>query len=338
MVVIYAFDEITNRYVPVSKGKKGIKYNSGCCNGKVIFCKGEKIVPYFRHIDEKSSCSGGINNEGETRLHKEAKKIIFEKLNENKTLTFEKKCNRCDYSTHQINLKNGKCIEEHTFNFNGDKKIADVACVDGENISYIVEIKHTHGTKEGTRPEPWCEFKAEAVVINNSFICLRDYLCQKCIDKEKQEIDDNIERKKVDEKKMKDERLANQHARAERERIKEYYKKKEEKEKQEKAELLIENKKKVEEERQKKWNDEAPIREAEKQKEQEKNEKIKKINDEAHLRVLEQIQLQKDIIEFYGNQRGEILSQYMTRKDYENNKEWLVRARQKEKKDEYGKE
>lgn len=347
--MICAFDKITGRYVPVSKGKKGVKYNSGCCDGDLIFCKGEKNIPYFRHIDDKSTCNGGFNNQGETRLHKEAKKIVAEKLNENKTLTFEKKCNRCDYFTYQINLENAKCIEEYSFNFNGNKKIADVACVDGENISYIIEIKHTHGTKEEDRPEPWCEFKAEAIVIDNSFICLRDYLCQKCIDKEKQEIDDMIERKKAEykrqeireknererqEKELKRQREIEENERKRQEYIEferqekikrrivaeEYYKKKEEREK---------------EELKKKWDDEAPIREAEEkkriEKEKHERERIKKINDEAHLRVLEQIQLEKDIIEVFGEKRAKIMVGYMTRHDVEYHRELFKRCDAKKK-------
>jgi hypothetical protein len=358
--MIYAFDKITNRYVPVSKGVKGIKYNSGCCNGEVIFCKGSKVSPYFRHIDEKSTCNGGINNEGESRIHKEAKNIITDMINRNKEIKFTKQCNMClDDHSAKYKVENGKIIQEYSFDFNGSKKIADIACVDGENINFVIEIKNTHATKEEDRFGDWCEFSAEEILTNPRYtinqidiipVCLRYYICINCKFRiEEEEMEQIIYelrcKKRIEEEKEKEIECKKQQEQKDKKKqeIDKYYKDKKEKELKQK-ELDLKQK---EEERNKKWNDEAPIREAEKQKQIEKrlkeeknqNERIKKINDEAHLRELERIQLQKDIIELWGEHNADMIA-YIEPNDVvwkrNFNKQCEETKKRNNKKDEYG--
>ena len=299
---MFAFDKITNKYVSIHNAKKGVRYNSGCCNGDLIFCKGNVNVPHFRHYDENSNCDGNIGSTGESRLHKEAKDIITTILNENKELKFYKQCNMCfeeDLVTYAVN--NGNIIQEYSFDFNGSKKIADIACVDGSNINFIIEIKNTHATKEEDRCGKWCEFSAEKIVMTN-FIpeiltCLRYYICYNCKLKIEEEEEEELQfkQRQIDIKKRYEEKQLIKQAKLEYENIKKQQQEEEQKiimkEQQRirdeefwKNELIRKNKKEEDDLKQKIRIDEY-------------DKKIKELNDKRE-------QLQKDIIELWGEENA----------------------------------
>jgi hypothetical protein len=79
---------------------------------------------------------------------------------------------------------------EHRFEYDG-LKIADVAYIDNGDIVCIFEICNTHKTCRENRPEPWFEIDAVTLIqcvnlsTNKNIIinCIRNELCEKCIEK-----------------------------------------------------------------------------------------------------------------------------------------------------------
>jgi hypothetical protein len=96
-------------------------------------------------------------------LHLLAKERLFDHLNAGGLINVDVACRRCNeaYISEQLSLQLGEEVkQEHRHN---SDCIADVAIV-GPDRMVALEVLASSRTKSGTRPEPWFEFKANAVL------------------------------------------------------------------------------------------------------------------------------------------------------------------------------
>lgn len=133
------------------------------CRGTLILCWGDIRKPYWRHKSENGTgCAGG----GESAVHKLAKKLLIDYLNQGNTVVVENVCERCDRSTRDEISKTSKSISSFVEEFRYEQQdlfVFDIAGLDiGNNPIYVIEIEHTHETNRSpeTFALPWVEFEA----------------------------------------------------------------------------------------------------------------------------------------------------------------------------------
>jgi len=192
-----AINKMTKLYeYPTIASKKNI-YECPDCQKDVIFKKGNINRPHFCHYKSDSPCNR-YDKPNESQIHKDAKDIIFNLLDTKTPLRIQNKCLKCKTQcSKNIKYSNtSKPILEYAFEFNGTQKIADVVLIDGENLTFIIEICNTHKTKETDRPEPWYEIDATNLITNmnegmsyNSkgrmlIKCMREIKCGICHNKD----------------------------------------------------------------------------------------------------------------------------------------------------------
>ena len=199
-----AINKSTKKYMRPDEADKKEKFLCIGCKKDVILRSGKIRIKHFAHRKENSKCNF-FDKPSESEIHKNAKLLLKYILEKKIDLTIHRKCDRCNkidtYEIPKITDKSKICLE-YVFDYNG-KKIADVAYIDDNKISYIFEICHTHKTQSENRPEPWFEFDATKIIeiINSSAIqsiildCIRtncnneecntEYINNKCINEEK---------------------------------------------------------------------------------------------------------------------------------------------------------
>lgn len=173
----------TGELVHIAHANKNEDYMCPDCKSPILFCKGDKVTPYFRHKAD-SSCDRYNHMTPDLTTHLKAQLLLKETLESN-SLKILKCCSECsDYSRINIDKKSYSTVSvEKTFLYNDSIKYADVACVnDSGNIVYIFEIFNTHKTDEINRPEPWFELDAKDVLAVNSqtYRCIRSHVCDFC--------------------------------------------------------------------------------------------------------------------------------------------------------------
>jgi hypothetical protein len=207
-----ALNKLTKSYEHPSVATKKNNYICPSCNNDVIFKNGKINKPHFSHYASINPCTYYTHN-GESQIHIDAKFLLKSLLDSQKYMTIYNICCCCKKRNNDTknNAKHFMCIindyftdtscvvVEYKFKFNDTCKIADVALIDNNNITYIFEICNTHKTKDDDRPEPWIEIDAKNLVekfnlgtlIDKNGIIhidnIRNFTCDKCIEYEKAE-------------------------------------------------------------------------------------------------------------------------------------------------------
>ena len=185
------------QYVSPIHANKQDTFICPTCNKDLVFCKGRIRIPYFRHVASDNPCNH-YNHPGESELHKDAKNRMKELLLQRLTLTFLRICKTCkkneEYVLDAAELLESSIVSlEHSFNYLGKRKQADVAIVNGPDDDYPIsfEICNTHSTSEEERPEPWFEIDALTLInltnlesFHRCIPCSRTLeMCDECMDK-----------------------------------------------------------------------------------------------------------------------------------------------------------
>lgn len=184
-----AINKLTCEYVYPKIANKKDEYICPECSKDLILVQGEVRVHHFRHkVDSIKPCPH-YSKPTESQIHKDAK-TLMKTLLENKThIQFIRECVSCKISA-EINLPEiteGSIItSEHSFNYDDELRIADVAHMLNGEIKGIYEICHTHKTCSENRPEPWVEIDAISLLTlvntntNNEPLIINCIRCEKC--------------------------------------------------------------------------------------------------------------------------------------------------------------
>lgn len=190
------------------EASKDKKYSCPDCTRKIKFCKGEKNVPYFSHYKSTNPCNF-FEKPSESEKHSNAKNLLRDRLLQRDPLLFYSECKRCDEKiNHPISYsEHSTPVLEYQFVFNGKKRVADVVLLNGNEIEIVFEIYSTHKTNANDRPEPWYEIKADDMLTLSKihgkyeYKCIRNSVCQECIDKQNEEIERLVKEKELYTKK-----------------------------------------------------------------------------------------------------------------------------------------
>lgn len=186
-----AINKLTGNYVYPKIANKEDSYKCPDCNKDLVFCNGQVRNPYFRHKKEVSSGCTRYTNPGESVIHKEAKNLLKLILEKQRQICFIKRCRDCRKSCiRNVFVQAHSSVQlEYGFTYGGSRRIADVACINGEHISFLVEICYTHRTCDKYRPEPWFEVDARSFIelVNSDYgdtlriPCIRGFTCNECL-------------------------------------------------------------------------------------------------------------------------------------------------------------
>lgn len=219
MIKFGALEKDTRSYTLPSDAKKDKSYICIDCPAKVIPKQGEIRKHHFAHFS-KTTCSF-FERHSESQTHKEAKYKLASILKNKKPVIIFWSCGSrlrnkdgsvCGLGTGGMECEiqyeeNDEVVVEYRDKNN--KYVADIAIVNKEKcedkVKYIFEIKYTHKVdiSENTRPEPWFEIDAQAVLDTEedkkdngySFMCIRNtYRCYTCVALEDKTVVDKIER------------------------------------------------------------------------------------------------------------------------------------------------
>jgi hypothetical protein len=154
------------------------------CGEKVILKRGEIRRPHFAHYFNNSIPCTYYSNPNESQIHKDAKHKLALFLRQQQGINILWECphkdkrNRGGSSTRYENhICTGEGSTQVTYQSEdrveveyrdpAGRFVADVAVLNGKMVKYIFELKHTHSTVEGTRPEPWFEIKAVDLICKD---------------------------------------------------------------------------------------------------------------------------------------------------------------------------
>lgn len=206
-----AVNKNTRKYTfPIHATKRDI-YCCPSCNNDIIFKKGKIKTPHFAHKAHSTCCY--YSNPGESEIHKEGKRLMKKLLDNKENILVYRKCKCCggieevfhilkqDYTNEII------CHLEFCFDYNKNKRWADVALLNGDYVKFIFEICNTHKTSEERQTNyEWCEIDA-ATFINETMTqenlnedneieikCIRDIKCKECLYWEKECLERDKER------------------------------------------------------------------------------------------------------------------------------------------------
>lgn len=139
------------------------EYRCVSCSQPVMLKAGAIRRPHFAHFPTPEPCTY-FEHPSESQIHKTAKLAIASALNNGANVVVSCKTICTHDSIVDISKPAGGQVRvEHAI---GKGCTADVALLtpDG-NLSALLEIRHTHATLAGTRPEPWYEFNARDVLL-----------------------------------------------------------------------------------------------------------------------------------------------------------------------------
>ena len=189
LIRLGAINKITGQYTTPSHANKQDEFICIDCGNDVIIRQGKIRIHHFAHCKKDIKCNF-YSSPNESQIHKNAK-ILLKYILEKKQLTIKSKCNKCnkidECDIPEIS-ESSSIIVEYRFDYNG-VKIADIAYIEDNEISYIFEIYNTHKTKKENRPEPWFELDAKNIIksYNNYDLqkiqlqCIRNKTCDDCI-------------------------------------------------------------------------------------------------------------------------------------------------------------
>ena len=201
-----AVNKNTKEYTfPIHATKRDI-YCCPSCNNDIVFKKGKIKTPHFAHKAHSTCCY--YSNPGESEIHKEGKRLMKKLLDNKENILVYRKCKCCgeieevfnilkqDYTNEMI------CRLEFCFDYNENKRWADVALLNGDDVKFIFEICNTHKTSEERQTNyEWCEIDA-STFINETMTqenlnedneieikCIRDIKCKKCLEWDKERLE-----------------------------------------------------------------------------------------------------------------------------------------------------
>ena len=190
-----AINKKTREYVYPKVANKKDEYVCPDCNKDLTLCKGDIIIPYFRHkIDSINPCQH-YSNPTESQIHKDAKILLKNLLEKKVPISFTRECCSCkkmeEFEIPEI-TETSTIRMEYGFQYNGSLQIADVAYLDNDEIFTLFEIFYTHKTCSEKRPEPWFEIDAEKLIrlANDDSLttlqipCIRCEKCDECTERE----------------------------------------------------------------------------------------------------------------------------------------------------------
>lgn len=194
LIHLGAINKNTNTYVLPSFGNKKDEYVCPDCNQDLILCQGQIISHHFRHFSDKYNDCIRYNTPTESQIHKDAKILVQQSLQQKKVIINRHCCSCTHIDEFEIpSLSDTSSINiEYSFEYENERKIADIAYIDNGDIIGIFEIYNTHKTDDACRPEPWFEFQANDVLNSISipsddivrFNCIRKEKCDECVEKD----------------------------------------------------------------------------------------------------------------------------------------------------------
>lgn len=192
-----ARDKKTGYYVLPEHASKNDNYTCPVCKDDLNYRAGKVNKKHFAH-KSRSNCSYFDGNPKESDIHKAAKALLTQMLNERKNIQINRRCEDCNQNTKIFHISDDtytdgmNAVEEEPFKHDSKNKRADVALKDGNKNIWIFEIKHTHRTQEINRPDNmWSEIDASKFLMdtvsgNNiksdeiAIQCERCILCKSC--------------------------------------------------------------------------------------------------------------------------------------------------------------
>lgn len=138
---------------------------------------------------------------GMTVDHRTAQCNLHAFLREGSTIKVSHTCKCCQTTrlVSSVQLKSGQCARmEHKFQHNETTRWADIAIVEGDRMSYIIEVKHTSKTSDSNRPTDieWVEVLATDVIQQRKrganvmeLSCNRIRECKVCIQREAERVE-----------------------------------------------------------------------------------------------------------------------------------------------------
>jgi len=206
-----AVNKNTKEYTfPIDATKRDI-YCCPSCNNDIVFKKGKIKTPHFAHKAHSSCCY--YSNPGESEIHKEGKRLMKKLLDNKENILVYRKCKCCGETEEVFNILKQDytnemiCRLEFCFDYNENKRWADVALLNGDDVKFIFEICNTHKTSEERQTNyEWCEIDA-STFINETMTqenlnedneieikCIRDIKCKKCLEWDKECLERDKER------------------------------------------------------------------------------------------------------------------------------------------------
>lgn len=189
-----AINKTTGKYTFPKNGNKTDKFDCFECNKPVCFKNGKINQPHFAHYKKYGECCGCYNNPSTEQIHKNGILLLKDLLERGIQITINITCIVCKNITTvviPVVSSTSSIIDEYRFDYNGNTKIADIAYLTNNEITYIFEIYNTHKTSESDRPEPWFEIDVMKLIdaVNNMdthytsiFLdCIRTKKCDCCI-------------------------------------------------------------------------------------------------------------------------------------------------------------
>lgn len=206
-----AIDKETSRLVDPASALKRHPYECPDCHRAVYVKKGPVKVAHFAHNpDPSNSCTYYDGIASRDQRHKNAQLKLKQFLERGCEVNVARVCPcGCRWISHWgVNCEPSTSVKcEHRFVFKDSNRSADVAVLNADgSILCIFEIVHTHFTREGHRPEPWHEIRADEInAIPSSaetiqLSCIREVYRPECLARQE------LERQVEEERRIRQER------------------------------------------------------------------------------------------------------------------------------------
>lgn len=193
-----AINAETGLYVNPKLANKCDTHNCPECKKTLILRKGKFLRPHFAHKKCDNPCNM-YNHPGISQIHKDAQYLLKDLLERKCKITISRECcnknclHKDGFEIPEIS-STSQIVLEYQFEYNGMKKIADIAYLDNDELVCIFEIYNTHETHEEARPNPWFEIRAFTFINQVSetdniseliICCVRSVMCDKCFEDER---------------------------------------------------------------------------------------------------------------------------------------------------------
>ena len=185
----------TRQYTSPTKASKKERYVCPDCDKEVRPIQGLIKMHHFRHKTDTLQPCHYYDRPSESQLHKNGKELLKTMLEKKIKIEFARACLSCDreevYEIPEM-TESSSLAKEYRFEFNGGKRIADLAYLDDNKLFCIFEIYATHKTAEDDRPEPWFEIDAKQLIQTAEvgcapIPCIRRELCDGCNERKRKQ-------------------------------------------------------------------------------------------------------------------------------------------------------
>jgi hypothetical protein len=149
------------------------------CFKPLLYKSGLKNKSYYSHKPDNIPLSCRFLKK-ENEIHLQAKKIMFELLNQRKKIIhLSRQCRKCSCSfLFEIEPLSSTILQYYTFKYNQLNRTADIVCLNGNDIEFIIEVCNYGKLSCHRRPEPWYEISSLDIMnIDHS----KDTIELKCI-------------------------------------------------------------------------------------------------------------------------------------------------------------